>query len=239
MKQILSCLLLAFFAISANAQTFTVTYNGNSVDSGDTVSVTASGQPENMGNGTTGWEVQFSPIMNNGSGRDINAQIVVSKENETESFVSSVCTEMCREGYESFPFTIAANSSYTTAYIDFIIPATATDGLFKVNIIETSSDESLFAFYIITKKPTADIATGDKGELKVYPNPTSGLVCIEHAGAESVTVYDMKGAQIHHVTTTAEASKTWIDLTEMNRGMYLVSVMQADGTNLVKKLVVK
>ena len=67
----------------------------------------------------------------------------------------------------------------------------------------------------------------NEASLKVYPNPTNGLVVVEADGMSQVSVYNTLGQCI--LQKNVEGSQTALDLHEAASGLYLLRVKTADG----------
>jgi Secretion system C-terminal sorting domain len=78
--------------------------------------------------------------------------------------------------------------------------------------------------------------------LLIYPNPTSGYAEISDlpVGSESVLISDLSGKIRKTIRLTGENNASvGVDLSNMNQGMYLVLVQQADKTIATGKLLLK
>ena len=238
MKRVLLSLFLVGFAFFAKSQGISVAYNNDTLNSGDTVTVYTSGEPDTIGGGNSGWEIQFRPVISNLSNRAITAKIDAEKLNETDCYVGSICTSQCVEGYESEPFEIEASGSYTSAYVDFVVPTTASDGLFKVNFYELENTGNRVELFVVTKKSNVGISGTVVPGLKVYPNPTNGMVRIQCENGSAVSIYDIKGAQVHSVGSVSNGCAD-VDMSGLSKGLYVVCVRQADGFVATQKIVLR
>ena len=73
-------------------------------------------------------------------------------------------------------------------------------------------------------------------EAKLYPNPTTGQFTVEGANVAKVEVYNLVGQKV----CEQQGSKVVnIDATQWNKGIYLVNIVEKNGTAVTKKLVVK
>lgn len=78
------------------------------------------------------------------------------------------------------------------------------------------------------------IGTVDGCGVRVYPNPTSGVLHVEGDGVERIDVYDLKGCALlsaTHVNT--------IDLSALPSGVYYLHVLDGEGVSVRKMNVVK
>lgn len=77
--------------------------------------------------------------------------------------------------------------------------------------------------------------------LKIYPNPTKGNITIsnpENIEIRTVEVYNILGKLIKINDLNSISSKTKIDLTALNRGVYLLNIKDAEGRSNTKKLII-
>ncbi len=60
-------------------------------------------------------------------------------------------------------------------------------------------------------------------KLKVYPNPTSGLIYVERPGMEfsSINIISVTGKVVKTVEFSTEL--TQVDLSELNKGLYIIT----------------
>ncbi len=72
-------------------------------------------------------------------------------------------------------------------------------------------------------------------EAKLYPNPTTGQFTVEGANVAKVEVFNLVGQKVHQ----AEGQVISIDAAEWHKGIYLVNIIEQNGSVVTKKLVVK
>ncbi len=76
----------------------------------------------------------------------------------------------------------------------------------------------------------------NEASMKVYPNPTQGLVTVEAEDMNQVTVYNMMGQCVLNMEVTG--SQAVIDLNQMASGLYVLHVTTAHST-LIKHIAVE
>ena len=76
-------------------------------------------------------------------------------------------------------------------------------------------------------------------ETKLYPNPTEGLFTVEGANVAKVEVYNLVGQKVFETKNGERRTENYIDATNWNKGIYLVSIIDQNGAVETKKLVVK
>ncbi len=242
MKKFLICTFLVSFVCFANAQTLSFSYNGSAVGESDTLTVVASGETELVAEGVYGWSIQFRPHLHNNSVRNVTVKVHVDKLSETATYCSSVCAGMCLEGSESAAFEIEGQGVYTNAYVDFVVPEGAEDGLFKVNLSEVDNPENTAAVYVIIKRPQVSISSVDNANaFKMYPNPATSSVSIDLGTSADATVaiYDLQGRQVRSAKTDKGQSAITIPLNDLPSGVYSCGVSIDGEMPVMKKLVVK
>ena len=73
-------------------------------------------------------------------------------------------------------------------------------------------------------------------DVKVYPNPTRGIVNVEGSDLQSIEVYDNVSRRV--LSKKVEGDKTIFDLNDQAAGAYYVRIRTANGT-VVKKVIKK
>lgn len=96
------------------------------------------------------------------------------------------------------------------------------------------------AVFKILCDPTTSLSESDVIEgLKLYPNPSSGLVYLISENGQvisDVKVIDMTGKLVYSVTKPAYESATTLDLGSLSNGIYQVSIT-VNGMSVAKKLI--
>lgn len=81
------------------------------------------------------------------------------------------------------------------------------------------------------------VASFDKVQVKMYPNPTSSLVTFEAPSAiNSISFYNMLGQQV--LLTNPNTSNTTVDITQLQNGVYVVKA-EIDGVIATSRIVKK
>ena len=73
-------------------------------------------------------------------------------------------------------------------------------------------------------------------DVRVYPNPTNGLLRIDGKGAMSISVYNMLGQE---VLNTQAMGQTTLDLGSFGSGVFMVRIETANGVSIQKVNVVR
>lgn len=74
-----------------------------------------------------------------------------------------------------------------------------------------------------------------KKEVLIYPNPTHGEVYFQGVEIESFSVYTTSGKEIIS-QTSFKSGTNFIDLSEVETGLYLLKIKTEDGTEHIKKI---
>lgn len=94
----------------------------------------------------------------------------------------------------------------------------------------------------ITYLLPADLSTdADESELfQIFPNPTNGMVTLKNipANAEQITVTDLQGKIVHHVLT-ANLDNELLDLSNLQSGIYQISLLTTNGISSHQKIIVR
>jgi hypothetical protein len=86
------------------------------------------------------------------------------------------------------------------------------------------------------------IAENDKGKvLNLYPNPTSDLLFVERNYNEacSIEVFNLLGAKIIQQQIGKNSKNGFIDVSNLEKGVYLLMTVSKDGATVSKKFVVQ
>lgn len=67
----------------------------------------------------------------------------------------------------------------------------------------------------------------------LYPNPTNGIVTIEHPDMELITVFDIMGKMVNRIEVAGKESQT-IDLSALQNGTYFIRIETKDGIRVSK-----
>ena len=78
------------------------------------------------------------------------------------------------------------------------------------------------------KSPFAGVESVNVTDVKLYPNPTTGMINVEAEALQSVEVLDMAGRKV------MTSNKSQVDLSNLSNGVYMVRVNTANGSALHK-----
>jgi hypothetical protein len=123
---------------------------------------------------------------------------------------------------------ISANGILTSVSpVEFSVTYLWTDG---------TMSEQCTTMYIMNSVSVREIAT--KSFIKIYPNPSDGIVNIESMkrDIEDVSVYDIHGILVHQEIINEREAK--LDLREMTAGIYFLR-SRLDGREQIDKIVIR
>ena len=141
----------------------------------------------------------------------------------------------------SVTITATANDEKATVTGDGIKTLAAGENTFTITV--TAEDGVTTLKYKITINiagTTTDITTDDSDfEVKIYPNPTDGIVTVHIPDGlnefKLISIYTVAGQQIEDKTVTDEY--TYFGLKDEPEGVYLVKIFKKSGQTIIKTLV--
>jgi len=121
-------------------------------------------------------------------------------------------------------------SGITDLFYEQVLSADVMDKSYKVKAIylECESEFALAANGEDAIRIT-NVSVGENplSDVKLYPNPTSGLLSVEAEGMTMVSVYDLVGQCVMQMT--ANDGRASLDMSQMPNGVYFVKVKAAQG----------
>lgn len=110
-----------------------------------------------------------------------------------------------------------------------------TDGTpessFEITNIAFGGDQASFDVHFFD----VGVAAHGRSDVRVYPNPTDGIVNIRGAASSEVQLFDAYGKLLG--SWSADGGTVQLDLTGHAAGVYIVKVLNQDGTMGVEKVV--
>ena len=137
----------------------------------------------------------------------------------------------------SYAVTLVASNSYgsgETVMEDYI--NVGTDFKVGQRVAAESSDGIMYSF-VYTGRPQEEIILADK--TTIYPNPATNYVWINSAQTDKtleVRLYDLTGKAIP-VTSDSDQGKTRLDVSRLQKGVYILHVRLSDGAMQTHKLI--
>ena len=159
---------------------------------------------------------------------DTQAAIVINSIEE----VNAAGIQYLSINAENLPFTL----NYAEDFAFSIEPNVAEDvKSVAQTTISVSSDAGVVEFFIEIDGELLHV-TELSAVTKLYPNPATGNFVVEGANVAGVVVYNLVGQKVYE---QHDQKLVNINITDWNKGMYLVSVAHLDGTVETMKLMVK
>lgn len=153
--------------------------------------------------------------------------------------VEVVDTVMLGQGYEGYGISLTAEQVSAAfgndhsvdirvmMYIDSLLNANGCDSLVMLTL------------YIVNNNSDIDNSTVQQfNDVRIYPNPTRGMVTVEGSGLLSVEVYDNISRRVLNKSTDGKAESLRFDMSQQASGSYYIRVKTTHGT-VVKKLIKK
>jgi bacillopeptidase F len=136
------------------------------------------------------------------------------------------------------PFTPSLPNHWRTDYIDVTSYAN-NDIILKFESYNKSGNNLyLDNIWVYEGDEPVGINETNIQDISIYPNPTNGLFNIDlgnsSQGIYSIIITDMLGKVVHNNQTNK--SKTVIDLSHLNNGIYLINIQNKD-SKITKKLI--
>ncbi len=145
--------------------------------------------------------------------------------------------------FEGYPDEVGFECSKVTSSDILIIPGflnefrmilASTDelepsSLYMVKAYAKVNDETFYGEEM-TFQTTSDGVNEFESSLKLYPNPTKGVLNIQGEGMTRIEVYNTVGQRV--MTQNADGNKTQIDTESLNSGMYIIRIYAKDGSML-------
>jgi hypothetical protein len=113
--------------------------------------------------------------------------------------------------------------------------------LITYQVTDPSGNKSLKAQrYVVVNEVTGIEELNANSELSVYPNPSKGMFKVTHRSGKrltSVEVMDVMGRKVYQ--NTQSDTQVDVNLTEMNKGLYLIMMKDESGQEYTAKLIVE
>jgi len=117
--------------------------------------------------------------------------------------------------------------------ISWSTPATGP-GNYKVQVTDTNGCQNMSATYVLTTTPLTGVADANAPEVRVFPNPAGETIFVQSSVPALVNLSGIDGRVLvkNHPLGA-------IDIKMLSPGVYLVSVVSEDGTQLINTKIVK
>jgi hypothetical protein len=77
--------------------------------------------------------------------------------------------------------------------------------------------------------------------ISLYPNPADNMVTIENSGIEKISkldIYDITSKRIYTLSNNS-LNKISIDVSQFDKGIYLIELSSENNSKITKKLILK
>ena len=133
---------------------------------------------------------------------------------------------------EQLPYTLEAGELYGFT-IEPNYPVSAKSVAEAVIMVESDAGTTMF---VVDVEGELLSVTELSAETRIYPNPTSGNFTVEGLNVAKVEVYNLVGQKVFEQQGNKVVN---IDASRWNKGIYLINVLNENGSVETKKLVVK
>lgn len=238
MKKALFLMLLVGSVAWTNAQSAVgVTYQNQTYNDGDTISVTVPTTVESLA--TIG-------LKNQSTSRLEDLVITLAEVSVGGIEIYAICTDQCVPGLVSNPLDIAIRGSYNTLVFDFYnnYPDNTTPSVYTMTVANNDVSTT-----VVLKLRFEGVGIGQVGSfasLNAFPNPGENHATIYYSTVRpaQLVIYDALGRLCHtqRVDGTGTLSVGLGAVTptlELPAGIYSYGLVVDDGCKVMKKLVIK
>lgn len=88
---------------------------------------------------------------------------------------------------------------------------------------------------IVRAQSTLSIYSFNKNTLKIYPNPTTGIVNFNLDENTTIFIYNILGKEL--LTVKKESGMQNIDLSNYSKGVYFLKLINEKGESMTKKII--
>lgn len=242
MKKIFT-LTLMLSTVLTYAQSLTLTYEGNPVNTGDTIEVVV---PQL--NVTSDYFLDLSNVSDN----DVTVivyknELEMAEESSALFCVGGLC--YTSSSMSSIPFLVAAHTTLAHPHSDafhltYTTTAVGTSYVMFTFANYENIDDCVAVTFKLVYDPSGVETAPVANKLRAFPNPASDNVTVEYAisgnpGKTQLVLKNMLGATLYTRALDVNASKVKVDVSEYPAGIYFYSI-EIDGRPMVtKKLLVK
>ena len=135
--------------------------------------------------------------------------------------------------------SVAAGTKVNGSYSIAINPAWKSADLHVITCMWKAEAGGLYSLVNANDVESTVTAITDPiadNSVKVYPNPTTGVLNVATSGnASSISVFNVLGERV--ASADASADLTMLDISGVESGIYFVEVMDANNNKIIKKIV--
>ena len=217
-------------SLDATTSILTITEVGNGVAN---ITVTA-----DDGNGGAVSDA-FSFTVNNANNAPTVANTIAAVTIDEGASTTIDASNVFEDADEADTFTVTVMSSDATIATATIAAATnvitvtgVNDGVVTVTVKATDAGGlSVETTFQVTINNVLSSENESLKEVKLYPNPSLGLVTVESdVNISEIRIYDVLG-QLKTLNKYSNVNSIALDLSDFARGSYLIQVIKENGTN--------
>lgn len=108
------------------------------------------------------------------------------------------------------------------------------DGVYTYNVVARCGDAYSAPAFVTVNVGTVDVIEIETKSVKIYPNPTTGVVNVDIDGNYDVNVYNYQG----QVVMKLNDNSGQIDMSGLTSGVYFMEI-RTDNTVMVEKIIIK
>jgi hypothetical protein len=189
----------------------------------------------------------YSVTGTDGNGCTATAQTSITVDNITVPYIGTdtmVCagstvTLSAGAGYDSYSWSNLATTSATTVDSSTAHVGAGTLKVY-VNVTKGACSATSDTINITFTICTGLIEYSNNSSIRLFPNPTTGLVNVEVNGIDGnaiMKVYSIQGQEVFNKELNGNI-KTELDLTGLSKGIYLIKITN-EKTNILSKLIIQ
>jgi hypothetical protein len=238
MKKIYSIFcVVVLLAVSLNAQTLRVTFEGDDVSQGDTLKVEK----------VAGEEIATYFNLTNLTESPMQVRAAFSKLNTHEGDEFLMCFGDCTLDTISPSVTLEPNVEFTNFDIAYT-PASDNSSMIRVYLLSAEDNSVIYDFYVKYYNSEVSLPTQSKVKpmnAEVYPNPMAVNAVVNYyvpAKYKNPTmiIRNMVGKTVKtYNLRSGEDAKLNINSSELTNGVYFYSIVSEGQTITTKKLVIR
>lgn len=235
---LIAAFAIAALSLTANAQSITFKYNGQTYDKNAVITVEAPISEDFPLEGI---------FLENTASRDANLRVACLPVDPASAAMEifGICTAggVCSSGNFSGEFTVAANSSYTDFSIHYIIPGSLSNGyteryyLVAYNAMSDGPDTTVNPYtFIDVVVHNVAIVSAQAPSFNLYPNPASSALFLTAPEAQRVRICNVQGAL---VLDQPFVQGRPIDINGLPAGLYFCTIISDGKMSDAQKLVIR
>jgi len=231
-------LLIVFAAVAVNAQSLQLKHNGQVIGNNDTISILVT--PAKV---TDNLYIEYANVS--------SSDLMFKVKKEELSMVSGAQTTFCiggtcYAGTQSQDNFIYEGDSVTIENEELVFHATYTTeqqgtSIVKYSFFNSDNAEDAVSFFVVYNYTVGVNTVAAANVMRAYPNPATSSVNIEYAAPYSNTflvIKNLTGSVVYKAKVEG-TGVLYVNLTNLNAGVYIYGLECGGRMQQTKKLVVK